>query len=234
MANTTWRDDPKILEADFSALVEHAAVEWWETEGEALSERIAQTEGGWPMLEPTPEPGTEPEGPRQWWTPFTDFEKPVQPPTPYFSRDDSRPLLYRRALSWVYGPAAYGKTWTALIAAREALDAGLNVGYIDYETGRDDFKERALILGLFDYLKPDPDRLGQLRHIPGHDLELGDRAEIAEWASGDDGEGLIIIDSAGSSGCPDDGPKGVPEWIAEHIRPFTSCIPDRQATQPSS
>ncbi len=70
-----------------------------------------------------------------------------------------------------------------------------------------------------------PPQNGHLRHVPGHDLELGDRSEIAEWAGGDDGEGLIIIDSAGSAGCPDISPKGVPEWLTEHIRPL-QLLPD--------
>ena len=228
MTNNTrpwWASDPKILEADFSALLEAEGLRWWETEGKALSQRIAETEGGWPLLEPTPEPGTEPDGPRQWWTPYEQFEKPSEPPTPYFSREDQRPLLYQRALSWLYGPSGWGKSWVALMSCKEALDRGYHVAFLDYESGTEDFKERCLTLGIFDYLKPDPDRLGLLRHIPGHDLELGERAEIAEWASGDDGDGLVIIDSAGSSGCPDDGPAGVPEWIAEHLRPFT-LLPD--------
>ena len=233
MTNNTrpwWASDPKILEADFSALLEAEGLRWWETEGKALSQRIAveeMRERGVPFLTDTTTATatTAEDGPRQWWTPYEQFEKPSEPPTPYFSREDSLPLAYRGSVGWLYGPPSYGKTWVALMGARQALEAGFHVAYVDYETGRDDFKERALILGIFDYLKPDPDRLGLLRHIPGHDLELGERAEIGEWASGDDGHGLVIIDSAGSSGCPDDGPAGVPEWIAEHLRPFT-LLPD--------
>ena len=123
------------------------------------------------------------------------------------------------------GPPGSGKSWIGLLAASSALSRGFHVAYLDYETGVPDFVERCRLLGIFDYLKPDPDRLGHLRYVPGHDLELGDRAEIAEWLSGDEGEGLLILDSAGSSGCPDDGPAGVPEWLAEHLRPFT-LLPD--------
>ena len=227
MPNDTWRTDPKVLEADFTELLQHAGVEWWETTGRALSNDIAVEEmrdRGVPFLDTTTtEPdtdGPDTDGLRQWWIPFDQFEQPTEPPVPFFTRDDERPLLYWRALSWIYGSPGSGKSWAALMAAKEALHRDYNVAFIDYEDTASAFKERALVLGLYDHLAT-----GHLRYVPGHDLELGHRAEIAEWAAGDDGEGLVIIDSAGSSGAPDDGPAGLPEWLAEHIRPFT-LLPD--------
>ena len=219
------KDCVKLAHPDSQTVEEWAGLpteaDWqqWEQEQAETSERLTL------KADAFDEAMSIPDSPRQWWTPFTEFEKPVQPPTPFFSRSDGKPLLYERALGWLYGPSGWGKSWVSLMACREALDAGYHVAYVDYELGTDDFKERALMLGLYQYLKPDPARLGLLRHVPGYQLELGDRSEIAEWASGDDGEGLIIIDSAGSSGCPDDGPKGVPEWLAEHIRPY-QLLPD--------
>ena len=175
-----------------------------------------------PYRIPDDPPTTEGMPERQWWTPFDDFEQPLEPPTPFFARDDGRLLLYRRSLSWLYGPSGFGKSWVALMAVKQALDNDYNVAYLDYEMGIPTFKERALMLGLWQHLKD-----GNLRHVEGHNLELGDRAEIAEWSAADDGEGLVIIDSAGSAGCPDDSPKGVPEWLTEHLRPF-QLLPDHK------
>ena len=212
-----WADDWPTIKAQIEEEAQRILIE--ETRPE-LQERCKAA--GLLIEDKLDKPIQDNAAPHQWWTPFDDFEQPTQPPTPFFARDDGRLLLYWRSLSWLYGPSGFGKSWVALMAAKQALDNDYNVAYIDYELGVDDFKERALMLGLWKHLKD-----GSLRHVEGHNLELGDRAEIADWCAADDGEGLIIIDSAGSAGCPDDSPKGVPEWLAEHIRPF-QLLPDHK------
>ena len=81
MANDTWRTDPTVFKSDWTPLLEHAAVEWWENHGRALSEQIRVQESDWPKLPSETETAADTDGPRQWWTPFTEFEKPAEPPS---------------------------------------------------------------------------------------------------------------------------------------------------------
>ena len=43
-------------------------------------------------------------GPERWWVPFAELDQPSEPPKAFFERDDGRPLLYEKTVSWLYGP----------------------------------------------------------------------------------------------------------------------------------
>ena len=175
---------------------------------------------------------TSPEGPlvANWWTDPTTMLQPQPPPAAVWTRDDNQPLLYERTLNWMYGPPGSGKTWAALIAAKQALQAGHHVAYVDWEDHPSTFAERARLLGIHRHLQqPQEDTTaGWLRYADGHQLEEGHMQQIADWTAGDDGEGLVIVDSAGASGAPDDTPKGIPEWIQTVLWPLTLLADDKR------
>ncbi len=72
----------------------------------------------------------------------------LEPPSPAFlRRSDDAKLLYAGKLHWVASEPEAGKTWLALIASRDLLEAGRPVVYLDYEMSPEDVVRRLLLLG---------------------------------------------------------------------------------------
>jgi hypothetical protein len=71
----------------------------------------------------------------------------LRPPRPDFlRRSDGEHLLYRGKLHWFMGEPEHGKTWLALMAAAERLEAGGTVVYIDFEDSAESIFHKLLIL----------------------------------------------------------------------------------------
>jgi hypothetical protein len=67
-----------------------------------------------------------------------------QPPMPTVGQFGDRALFYKDAVNSVAGPPSSGKTWVVLVAARQEMEAGRDVVYIDMENGVGPFISRLI------------------------------------------------------------------------------------------
>jgi len=73
----------------------------------------------------------------------------LDPPEPtILRRSDGHHLLYDNMTHWIASEPEHGKSWFALLAVRELLEAGRKVVYFDYEMSPQDVVRRLLQLGL--------------------------------------------------------------------------------------
>lgn len=107
------------------------------------------------------------EAPEGSWGPI-GLEKAVEgeaidgAPT-ILSRSDGGSLLYAKKVHWIAGEPEAGKGWLVLLGARERIEAGEQVVYIDFEDDEVSVVGRLLALGLdkklilerFHYIRPD-------------------------------------------------------------------------------
>ena len=131
-------------------------------------------------------------------------------------RIDGETLLYEGRFNTVYGEAAMGKTWVAIMAAMQALRAGRRVLWWDSEDRATTLAQRLQILKATDLIGT-PD----LAWVTGdvHESETA-RADALAFLDFDTyGPGLVVIDSATSFGCPADG-ADVTAWLQAHVDPW--------------
>ena len=132
--------------------------------------------------------------------------------------DDDETLLYAGKLNTIFGKPASGKSWVSLIAAHNALANLGRVLVLDYEDNAVTFKTRMLKLGCNPAEYQD-----QLKYVSRTDLmENPDAvAEAQAWFTGAEAKAfnLVVIDSAGSAGCPMDGANVMP-WYDQHVGPW--------------
>ena len=106
--------------------------------------------------------------------------------------DGAAPLIYRGRIHSIFGAPGGGKTWVALAAIAERVQAGEPVLFIDWEDSPDGTAARLLDLGV------EVDDLVHLDYIsPSTALSLGigtliEFAETRSWT-------LVVIDSAGEA-----------------------------------
>ena len=113
-----------------------------------------------------------------------------QPPQPrYLAREDDQPLIYPAATNAIFGESETGKSWIALHAAAQALNAGHGVAYVDFEATAPVILNRLLALGV------DPQSLiDHLTYISPH-RPLTDAAAAAVRAEIDrTGAELAVLD----------------------------------------
>ena len=132
-----------------------------------------------------------------------------------FTRSDGQTLLYEGRFNTVYGETAIGKSWLALMAAIERLREGRNVFWWDFEDRASTFATRLQTLNGTPFIGA-PEVKWATGDLTEHPIAL---AEALEHLAGGTGPGLIVIDSAGSSGCPSDGADVAP-WMATNIKPW--------------
>ena len=164
-----------------------------------------------------PEPAPAPELSPAWWTPPEAFVVTGEKRPAALSRDDGETILYAHCLNWVSGMWRCGKSWTALLAA---LNSARSL-YWDFEDSARSMGERSALLGGLSHIQNDD----LFRHATGYNLlhdygdgqqaERSDFDEAVEWL----GDGLLVIDTAGSAGCPMDG-SDVRPWINEMVNPW--------------
>lgn len=76
---------------------------------------------------------------------FLDADRPRLMPT-IGARDDGVKMLYPGRTNALVGESEAGKSWVALKWAADEIDAGHDVGYIDFEDGADGIMERLIEL----------------------------------------------------------------------------------------
>lgn len=76
-----------------------------------------------------------------------------EPPPTHLTRTDGHSAFYTGRVNGIIGPSESGKTWVALHAAHQSIEAGQNVTYIDFEDSERGIVGRLLALGA------DPDLL---------------------------------------------------------------------------
>lgn len=115
---------------------------------------------------------------------------------PYWlRRNDTFPLLYPGKLHDLHGEPSHGKTWIALAAVREVLEAGGNALYLDYEDSPRGIVDRLRKIGTAVELLA-PDRFGYIR--PHVALGAAERARVHAIAD-ELAPDLIIIDGVANA-----------------------------------
>ena len=134
-----------------------------------------------------------------------------------FERTDGATLLYQGRFNTLYGEAAVGKTWVALMAVIQQIKAGGNVLWWDAEDRPETLAKRLAILKGTHYIG-----IPQLAWVSG-ELQDSPLALQQAYAHLDGGAipGLVVIDSATSFGCPSDG-ADVSAWLNAFINPWWS------------
>ena len=152
---------------------------------------------------------------------FEDHTRPVveqdtsEPLRSVLNRDGGGTLLYAGKVNSIHGEPGSGKTWLAVITAISAMAQGLRVLWWDHEDKPATLAIRAQLLGGLDVFDPD-----KLRYITPSLIEDKDAMNAANaWLVGNGQPGLVVIDSAESSGAPSDG-KPIAEWYTNYIIPW--------------
>ena len=153
----------------------------------------------------------------QWWAAPEDFYGTGEKRPAALTRDDGETLIYRNTLNWIGGLAGSGKSWVALVAALRSDRAF----YWDFEDTSQTLGERATLLGGIDIVTDDTRFRYARGHNLLHDYGDGDQADRADFDAAVTwlGDGLLVIDTASSAGCPMDGGDVIP-WIQEFIDPW--------------
>ena len=136
-----------------------------------------------------------------WWAAAEAFTGLPEALPAILTRDDGAPLVYTGKTSWIYGEPGRGKSWAALIVA---LRADCRVLYLDFEDQPQTLAARARLLAGDSVIAHLQDA-DWFRYVAGYDIRNDDPDEppgvirdAVDWLAG----GVVIIDTAGSSGCP--------------------------------
>ena len=132
-----------------------------------------------------------------------------------FDRSDGATLLYQGRFNTIYGEAAMGKTWIAIMTAIQQLRAGRRVVWWDSEDRPSTLATRLQVLRATDLIGT-PELAWIAGDIQDNPAAL---AEALEFLDGGAIPGLVVIDSATSFGCPSDG-ADVAAWLKAFIEPW--------------
>lgn len=145
--------------------------------------------------------------------PVLENRDALEPPPSVLARNDGSCLLYAGKIHWLAGEPEAAKGWTALLAAKEQIEAGEHVVWADFEDEARTVVGRALSLGIepgaieerFHYLRPDEplsdagrtevQRVLEFQPTLGvidgmtdalalHGIDLRDNTEVATWMRG--------------------------------------------------
>jgi len=157
------------------------------------------------------------------WTPVdltAIYDGGYNPPRPVLLAPDDRPgLFYRGAINCLYGDSGSGKSWLALRAAREELEAGGDVLWIDLESNGPEVVDRLRTIAVdretittrFHYVAP-ANNIGALV-VPYIEM-LVSRIKAS----------MIVIDSIGEAfsieGVNEDRDNEVGPWMRQVLRPL--------------
>lgn len=132
-----------------------------------------------------------------WWPrdldPILDGDTSADPPPSLLERDDGHRLIYAGKINALIGESESGKTWIALLAAVQALNAGELVVYLDFEDAPAGITGRLLAMGA-----TRPQLAKQLRYIaPDESLHVRAAADLA--AALDPPPGLVVVDGVNAA-----------------------------------
>ena len=142
-------------------------------------------------------------------------------------REDGVHLFYRGRINWLFGQPESGKTWVAALVAKQIIEAGGRVLWLDMEDLPQTFLERMTSLGIDRAEIIDQDRVRYVQ--PREPLftngkawadNLAEREALMAW-----GPDLVVFDacaeSMGIEGMSVSSNDDVAEWMAHVIRPWT-------------
>ena len=142
-------------------------------------------------------------------------------------REDGVHLFYRGRINWLFGQPESGKTWVAVLLAKQVIEAGGRVLWVDMEDLPQTFLERMTSLGLDRAEVIDQERVRYVQ--PREPLftngkawadNLAERESLMAWAPD-----LVVFDacaeSMGIEGMSVTSNDDVAEWMAHVIRPWT-------------
>jgi len=141
-------------------------------------------------------------------------------------REDGVHLFYRGRINWLFGQPESGKTWVAALVAKQVLEAGGRVLWLDMEDLPQTFLERMTSLGIDRAVAIDQDRVRYVQ--PQEPLFTNGKAwtsnlaevnALREWRPD-----LVVFDacaeSMGIEGKSVTSNDDVAEWMAHVIRPW--------------
>lgn len=142
-------------------------------------------------------------------------EPPIEPTILCFADGDGA-LIYPGCINAIYSEPSKGKSWLALVATAQLLEAGERVVYLDYEGNRRIVGARLAALGV----TPEcAERLAYLR--PGK-VGMAERAALVELTAG---AALVVIDGMAKSlaqqGLSEDKAPDVLAWMDLLCWPLT-------------
>ena len=170
----------------------------------------------------TPQKHAEtPQKPLTWSKPvkLTNIRRTPPPQPAYLKRSDGQALIYPAKLNVLLGEPESGKTWLAMLAAKDALKQGHRVAMIDYEDTPNTFLDRCDLVGITEldniqYHQPD-------LPIPPVQPTPTDFDDLLNWQPH-----LVIIDAWTESlqleGLDQNSGPDIAEWIRRVARPFTN------------
>ena len=139
------------------------------------------------------------------------------PPSALLRRSDGEILFYDGKINWVFGEPGSGKSWLALYVVQESILRGQRTVFWDFEMSPGQTKARCLALGL-DLVEAE--REGSFLYLkPFAEESPLAMSQLKEWQKGSDGQALVVIDAAASSGAPSDG-GDVEPWLKRFVKPF--------------
>ena len=147
--------------------------------------------------------------------PVTLVDGPKLPPL--LVRDDGHTLLYESRLNSIFGEPGVGKTWLAIISAIEAVRAGANVLWWDFEDRQGTLASRLAALGAEDLIDNDALRFVNSAFLDDEDNNVLPYAQA--WLMRGQRPGLVVIDSCEAAGCPSDG-GAVKPWFDKYVDPW--------------
>ena len=140
----------------------------------------------------------------------------IEAPPSMLARTDGRRLIYPARVHGIHAEPEALKSWLALLACKECLNAGLRVGYIDFEDSAASIVARLLAMGVdrdliaerFVYVRPDEPLTG--RAVDDLDTEL------------EPGLSLVIIDGVTEAFSR----QGLSPLTTRTLRRGLTCSPD--------
>ena len=134
-----------------------------------------------------------------------------------FDIPNGSPLFYRGAIHDLHGEPSVGKTWLALIAAVEDLNAGRGACLVDFEDTEHTCRARLLALGCT------LEHLERFSYVRGKLFTEDDLGALRTLCAGLDG-GPVIIDSVAAAlaahGLDENSNTDVSNWIVNFARPL--------------
>ena len=144
-------------------------------------------------------------------------EADTAPPSALLRRSDGEILLYDGETNWMFGEPGSGKSWIALYVVQESLARGKRTVFWDHEMSPGQTKARCEALGL-DLVEAE--RSGLFLYLkPYAEQSALAMSQLKEWQREGDGQALVVIDAAASSGAPSDG-GDVEPWLKTFVKPF--------------
>lgn len=129
--------------------------------------------------------------------------------------------LVRGVLHWLYADAEAGKTWLALVWARDVMSAGHTVIWVDEELGLLDIAQRLLALGV-------PAEVAEAQMVyypfPGWTMNEDDREQWRNLLRAVQ-PSLVVIDTAtdalANAGLSENDGADVTRWVKAFVEPAT-------------